>query len=116
MASGTGRRELTPGRDSKPTFSGSNNLLPVQIEVGANIARHRERGDTVVRPLGARGADLVACWQKGFYARGDEAVSEIVAAFEQGIGEGLDRPPMGSSGGKRARERAKQAQAQFGYA
>jgi hypothetical protein len=62
------------------------------------------------------GADLVACWQKGFYARGDEAVSEIVAAFEQGIGEGLDRPPMGSSGGKRARERAKQAQAQFGYA
>jgi hypothetical protein len=46
-------------------------------------------------PLGAWGADLVMCWQKGFSAQGDEAVSEIVAAFEQGIGKGLDRRPMG---------------------
>ena len=28
-------------------------------------------------PLGARAADLVVWWQKGFYAQEDEAVAEI---------------------------------------
>jgi hypothetical protein len=44
----------------------------------------------VMAPLGAWGADLVMCWQKGFCAPQCEAISEIVAAFEQGIGKGLD--------------------------
>jgi multiple sugar transport system substrate-binding protein len=34
-------------------------------------------------PLGARAADLVVWWEKGFYPQEDEAVREIVAAFEQ---------------------------------
>jgi multiple sugar transport system substrate-binding protein len=34
-------------------------------------------------PLGARAADLVVWWEKGFYEQEDEAVREIIAAFEQ---------------------------------
>jgi multiple sugar transport system substrate-binding protein len=34
-------------------------------------------------PLGARAADLVVWWEKGFYPQEDEAVAEIIAAFEQ---------------------------------
>jgi multiple sugar transport system substrate-binding protein len=34
-------------------------------------------------PLGASGADLVVWWEQGFYPEADEAVAEIVAAFEQ---------------------------------
>jgi multiple sugar transport system substrate-binding protein len=37
----------------------------------------------LVSPIGARGADLVVWWEKGQYAQEDEAVREIVAAFEQ---------------------------------
>jgi hypothetical protein len=48
----------------------------------------------VMAPLGARGADLVVCLQTGLYAQGDEAARET-AAFEQGIGKGLDCCRMG---------------------
>jgi ABC-type glycerol-3-phosphate transport system substrate-binding protein len=34
-------------------------------------------------PLGARAADLVVWWDKGYSAREDQAVEEVVAAFEQ---------------------------------
>jgi multiple sugar transport system substrate-binding protein len=34
----------------------------------------------------ARGADLVVWWEKGFYPQEDQAVREIVAAFEEKIG------------------------------
>jgi multiple sugar transport system substrate-binding protein len=37
-------------------------------------------------PLGANAADLVVWWEKGFYPQEDEAVAEIVAAFEQETG------------------------------
>src|SRR5688500_12936544 len=37
----------------------------------------------VVAPLGAQGADLVVWWEKGQYDEEDQAVREIVAAFEQ---------------------------------
>ena len=37
----------------------------------------------VLAPLGARGADLVVWWEEGYYAQEDEAVREIIAAFEQ---------------------------------
>ena len=37
----------------------------------------------VLAPLGARGADLVVWWEEGFYPGEDEAVREIIAAFEQ---------------------------------
>ena len=49
----------------------------------------------VIAPLGAWGADLVVCWQKGVYCQRDEAISEIVAAFEQGSDKGLDCRPRG---------------------
>jgi multiple sugar transport system substrate-binding protein len=41
-------------------------------------------------PLGARGADLVVWWEEGQYAEEDEAVREIVAAFEQGSGKQVE--------------------------
>ena len=37
----------------------------------------------VIAP-GARGADLVVRWEQGYYAQEEEALAEIVAAFEQG--------------------------------
>jgi multiple sugar transport system substrate-binding protein len=44
----------------------------------------------VLAPLSAWGADLVVWWEKGFYAQEDEAVAEIVAAFEQETGKQVD--------------------------
>ena len=51
------------------------------------------RGHTLVlaaallmAPLDAKAADLVVWWEKGYYPQEDEAVREIVAAFEQATG------------------------------
>jgi multiple sugar transport system substrate-binding protein len=44
----------------------------------------------VLVPLGARAADLVIWWEKGFNLEEDEAVREIVAAFEQKTGRQVD--------------------------
>jgi multiple sugar transport system substrate-binding protein len=44
----------------------------------------------VLAPLGARGADLVVWWEQGVYPEEDEAVREIVAAFEQGSGKRVE--------------------------
>ena len=44
----------------------------------------------VLAPLGARAADLVVWWEKGLYAQEDEAVKEIIAAFEQGSGKQVE--------------------------
>ena len=41
-------------------------------------------------PLGARGADVVVWWEHGFYRQADEAVAEIVAAFEQETGRQVE--------------------------
>jgi ABC-type glycerol-3-phosphate transport system substrate-binding protein len=41
-------------------------------------------------PLSAEGADLVVWWEQGFYPQADEAVAEIVAAFEQGTGKQVE--------------------------
>jgi ABC-type glycerol-3-phosphate transport system substrate-binding protein len=41
-------------------------------------------------PLDAQAADLVVWWEKGFYPQEDEAVREIVAAFEQKTGSQVD--------------------------
>jgi ABC-type glycerol-3-phosphate transport system substrate-binding protein len=40
----------------------------------------------VLAPLGATAADLVVWWEKGYYPGEDEAVGELVAAFEQKTG------------------------------
>ena len=61
-------------------------------------------------PLGARGADLVVWWEKGFYPQEDQAVQEIIAAFEQKTGKQVElvRPAQdelrvpGSAGGRAA--------------
>jgi multiple sugar transport system substrate-binding protein len=37
-------------------------------------------------PLGAKAGDLVVWWEKGYYSEEDEAVREIIAAFEHGTG------------------------------
>jgi multiple sugar transport system substrate-binding protein len=44
----------------------------------------------ILAPLGARTADLVVWWEKGFYPREDEAVAEIVSTFEQDTSKKLD--------------------------
>jgi multiple sugar transport system substrate-binding protein len=44
----------------------------------------------ILAPLGARAADLVVWWDKGIYAQEDEAVAEIIAAFEQDTGKQVD--------------------------
>jgi multiple sugar transport system substrate-binding protein len=44
----------------------------------------------ILAPLGARAADLVVWWEKGFYAQEDEAVREIIAAFEQQSGKRVE--------------------------
>ena len=44
----------------------------------------------ILAPLGARGADLVVWWNEGYYAQEDEAVREIVAAFEQKTGKQVE--------------------------
>ena len=44
----------------------------------------------VMAPLGAQAADLVVWWEKGFYPQEDEAVAEIIAAFEQESGKQVE--------------------------
>ncbi|MCC2662245.1 MAG: hypothetical protein K0R44_1381 [Thermomicrobiales bacterium] len=41
-------------------------------------------------PLAAGAADLVVWWQQGITPQEDEAVAEIVAAFEQGLGKKVE--------------------------
>jgi multiple sugar transport system substrate-binding protein len=43
-----------------------------------------------ISPLGASAADLVVWWEKGFYPQEDQAVREIVAAFEQKTGKQVE--------------------------
>jgi ABC-type glycerol-3-phosphate transport system substrate-binding protein len=44
----------------------------------------------VMAPLGAKAADLVVWWEKGYYDQENEAVGEIVAAFEQRTGNEVE--------------------------
>ena len=44
----------------------------------------------VLAPLGAKAADLVVWWEKGFDPQEDEAVAEIIAAFEQETGKQVE--------------------------
>jgi ABC-type glycerol-3-phosphate transport system substrate-binding protein len=41
-------------------------------------------------PLGVRAADLVVSWQKAHHPREDEALAEIIAAFEQDTGKQVE--------------------------
>jgi multiple sugar transport system substrate-binding protein len=41
-------------------------------------------------PLGAQAADLVVWWDQGYYAEEDEAVREVIAAFEQETGKQVE--------------------------
>jgi multiple sugar transport system substrate-binding protein len=44
----------------------------------------------ILAPLGARAADLVVWWEKGFYPQEDQAIREIIAAFEQKTGKQVE--------------------------
>jgi multiple sugar transport system substrate-binding protein len=44
----------------------------------------------ILAPLGARAADLVVWWNEGYSAEEDEAVREIIAAFEQDAGKQVE--------------------------
>ncbi len=63
-------------------------------------------------PLGAQAADLVVWWEKGYYAQEDEAVREIIAAFEQETGKQVELvfyPRGGASGQDRGGARGRPA-------
>ena len=50
----------------------------------------------MLKPLGALSADFVVWWEEGFYPQANEAVEEIVAAFEQKTGKDVEivfQPP-----------------------
>ena len=66
----------------------------------------------VLAPLGAQAADLVVWWEKGYYAQEDEAVPEIIAAFEQETGKQVElvfHPEQGASGQDRGCARGRPA-------
>ena len=44
----------------------------------------------ILTPLGARAADLMVWWEKGFYPQEDAAVAETIAAFEQASGKQVE--------------------------
>jgi multiple sugar transport system substrate-binding protein len=44
----------------------------------------------VMAPLSVKAADLVVWWDEGYYAEEDEAVREIIAAFEQQTGKQVE--------------------------
>jgi ABC-type glycerol-3-phosphate transport system substrate-binding protein len=44
----------------------------------------------VLAPLGAKAADLVVWWNEGYSAQEDEAVREIIGAFEQKTGKQVE--------------------------
>ena len=44
----------------------------------------------ILAPVSAQAADLVVWWEKGYYPQEDEAVREIVAAFEQESGKQVE--------------------------
>jgi multiple sugar transport system substrate-binding protein len=44
----------------------------------------------VLAPLAAKASDLVVWWERTFYPQGNEAVSEIVTAFEQQTGKQVE--------------------------
>ena len=64
----------------------------------------------VLAPLGAQAADLVVWWEQGFYPQEDEAVREIIAAFEQETGKQveLEQPSLNDIAGQGRRPRLKQ--------
>ena len=43
-----------------------------------------------IAPFGAGAADLVVWWEQGFYPQEDEALAEVVAAFEQSSGKHVE--------------------------
>jgi multiple sugar transport system substrate-binding protein len=44
----------------------------------------------IMAPLGVKAADLVVWWEKGYYDQENEAVGEIIAAFEQRTGKQVE--------------------------
>jgi multiple sugar transport system substrate-binding protein len=44
----------------------------------------------ILAPLSVQGADLVVWWEQGFYPQEDEALREIIAAFEQKTGKEVE--------------------------
>ena len=44
----------------------------------------------ILAPVGAQAADLVVWWEKGYYAEEDEAVADMIAAFEQKTGKQVE--------------------------
>ena len=44
----------------------------------------------ILAPLGAKAADLVVLWDEGYYAEEDQAVRDVIGAFEQESGKEVE--------------------------
>jgi multiple sugar transport system substrate-binding protein len=67
-------------------WSGGSTMRAPAIVLTAAIA---------VTPVGARAADLVVWWDKGFYAQEDEALRDVIAFFEQDSGKQVELVLLG---------------------
>jgi multiple sugar transport system substrate-binding protein len=70
---------------------------PLDIWQVLNQGRHMLRKQVIILaaalslgPIGANAADLVVWWEKGYYPQENEAVAEIVAAFEHSRGKQVE--------------------------
>jgi multiple sugar transport system substrate-binding protein len=80
--------------------TGSEEILASAADRGGGNMRSRTAVlvalALILAPLVVQAADLVVWWEKGYYAQEDQAVREIIAAFEQETGKQveLDQPSI----------------------
>ena len=79
-------------RGDRPDQADPERVVERAMQAPLDVMRCRSRCAAISRmaPLGAQAADLVVWWEKGFYAQEDEAVREIIAAFEQETGKQVE--------------------------
>jgi hypothetical protein len=73
--------------------TGSKYILAVRSIGEVTIMRGRIAvlaAALIIGPVGARGADLAVWWEEGVYPEENEAVREIVAAFEHKLGKRVE--------------------------
>src|SRR5689334_22167472 len=76
-----------------PRTAGRHMLVPKPTREGSGTMRVRAVLLTAVlalAPLAVRAADLVVWWEEGYYPAEDQAVRELVAAFQQKTGEQVE--------------------------
>ena len=83
-------RASAPSRRSTRRSPGSSRSWRSERSMAAARRELSSPAAMLMAPLGARAADLVVWWEKGFYPQEDAAVREIIAAFEQETGKQVE--------------------------